>query len=63
MLFHAIKCMDQLVLGVLYAKKKWLEALPPYQGGGGMIKEVKKDSFHMEIFLINMRQAQWQQLK
>ena len=30
-------------LGVLYAKKKWLEELPPYQGGGGMIREVKKE--------------------
>ena len=30
-------------LGVLYGKKKWLEQLPPYQGGGGMINEVKKD--------------------
>ena len=30
-------------LGVLYAKKKWLEELPPYQGGGGMINEVKKN--------------------
>tara|TARA_B100001758_G_C18070828_1_gene433100 strand:- start:105 stop:653 length:549 start_codon:yes stop_codon:yes gene_type:complete len=29
-------------LGILYAKKKWLEELPPYQGGGGMIGEVKK---------------------
>ena len=27
---------------MLYAKKKWLEDLPPYQGGGGMIREVKK---------------------
>ena len=24
-------------------KKKWLEELPPYQGGGGMIGEVKKE--------------------
>ena len=24
-------------------KKKWLEELPPYQGGGGMISEVFKD--------------------
>jgi len=31
-------------LGILYAKKRWFEELPPYQGGGGMIKEVKKDS-------------------
>ena len=30
-------------VGVLYAKKKWLEDLPPYIGGGGMINEVKKD--------------------
>ena len=25
-------------------QKKWLEELPPYQGGGGMIGEVKKDN-------------------
>ena len=31
-------------LGILYAKKKWLEELPPYQGGGGMIKEVTKNN-------------------
>ena len=24
--------------------KKWLDILPPYQGGGGMIEEVKKDN-------------------
>ena len=24
-------------------KKKWLEKLPPFQGGGGMINEVKKE--------------------
>ena len=24
-------------------KKRWLDDLPPYQGGGGMISEVKKD--------------------
>jgi len=27
--------------GVLYGKKKWLEAMPPYMGGGEMIKSVK----------------------
>ena len=27
----------------MYAKNKWLEELPPYQGGGGMIGEVKKE--------------------
>ena len=45
--FYTISCHKMYGptgLGILYAKKKWLEELPPYQGGGGMIKEVKKDS-------------------
>ena len=44
--FYAISCHKMYGptgLGVLYGKKKWLEKLPPYQGGGGMIREVKKD--------------------
>ena len=43
--FYAIsghKMYGPTGIGVLYAKKKWLEDLPPYQGGGGMISEVKK---------------------
>ena len=27
-------------VGILYGKKKWLDKLPPYQGGGDMIKTV-----------------------
>jgi cysteine desulfurase / selenocysteine lyase len=27
-------------IGILYGKEKWLDRLPPYQGGGEMIKEV-----------------------
>jgi len=27
-------------IGILYGKKEWLNKLPPYQGGGEMIKEV-----------------------
>ena len=45
--FYAISCHKMYGptgLGILYAKKKWLEQLPPYIGGGGMISEVKKDS-------------------
>ena len=30
-------------LAFFMLKKKWLDELPPYQGGGGMISEVKKD--------------------
>ena len=43
--FYAISCHKMYGptgLGILYAKKKWLEELPPYQGGGGMIDRVKK---------------------
>ncbi len=44
--FYAISCHKMYGptgLGILYAKKKWLEELPPYQGGGGMIERVKKN--------------------
>jgi len=45
--FYVISCHKMYGpngLGILYAKKKWLDELPPYQGGGGMISEVKKDA-------------------
>jgi cysteine desulfurase / selenocysteine lyase len=44
--FYAISCHKMYGpngLGILYMKKKWVDDLPPYQGGGGMINEVKKD--------------------
>tara|TARA_Y100000590_G_scaffold301378_1_gene339791 strand:- start:1218 stop:2438 length:1221 start_codon:yes stop_codon:yes gene_type:complete len=44
--FYAISChkvYGPTGVGILYAKKKWLEELPPYIGGGGMISEVKKN--------------------
>jgi cysteine desulfurase/selenocysteine lyase len=44
--FYAISCHKMYGpngLGILYAKKKWLDKLPPYQGGGGMISEVLKE--------------------
>jgi cysteine desulfurase/selenocysteine lyase len=31
--------------GVLYGKKEWLEKLPPYQGGGDMIRSVWLDHY------------------
>ena len=30
-------------IGVLYGKEKWLEKMPPYQGGGEMIESVSFD--------------------
>jgi cysteine desulfurase / selenocysteine lyase len=31
-------------IGVLYAKKKWLDELPPFLGGGEMIREVSEET-------------------
>jgi len=45
--FYAISChkvYGPTGVGILYAKKKWLEKLPPYIGGGGMINEVNKNT-------------------
>ena len=44
--FSAHKVYGPTGVGLLYAKKKWLEKLPPYIGGGGMISEVKKDKIN-----------------
>ena len=41
--FSVHKVYGPTGVGILYAKKKWLEKLPPYMGGGAMISEVKKD--------------------
>ena len=44
--FYAISCHKMYGpngLGILYMKKEWVDDLPPYQGGGGMINEVKKE--------------------
>ena len=45
--FYAISCHKMYGptgVGILYGKKKWLEKIPPYIGGGGMINEVKKEN-------------------
>lgn len=39
--FSGHKMYGPTGVGVLYGKEKWLEKMPPYQGGGDMIKEVK----------------------
>ena len=41
--FSAHKVYGPTGVGILYAKKKWLERLPPYIGGGAMISEVQKN--------------------
>jgi cysteine desulfurase/selenocysteine lyase len=38
--FSGHKMYAPMGIGVLYGKEKWLEKLPPYQGGGEMIEQV-----------------------
>lgn len=38
--FSSHKVYGPTGIGVLYGKRKWLDAMPPYQGGGEMIKTV-----------------------
>jgi len=38
--FSAHKMYGPTGVGILFGKKEWLEKLPPYQGGGDMIKTV-----------------------
>lgn len=41
--FSAHKCYGPMGIGALYGKRKWLEEMPPYQGGGDMILQVTFD--------------------
>lgn len=40
LVFSSHKTYGPTGMGVLYGKEKWLEKLPPYQGGGEMIESV-----------------------
>jgi len=39
--FSGHKVYGPMGVGVLYGKEEWLDRLPPYQGGGEMIREVR----------------------
>ncbi|MBN2045142.1 MAG: cysteine desulfurase [Anaerolineales bacterium] len=43
--FSSHKMLGPTGIGILYGKKHLLEAMPPYMGGGDMIKRVKLRSF------------------
>ncbi|MGH8564114.1 MAG: SufS family cysteine desulfurase [Gammaproteobacteria bacterium] len=45
--FSGHKLFGPTGIGVLYGKRAWLDAMPPYQGGGDMIKAV---SFQKSIY-------------
>ncbi len=42
--FSAHKAYGPMGVGILYGKEKILDAMPPYQGGGGMIERVTLES-------------------
>lgn len=48
--FSGHKLYGPTGIGVLYGKQQWLESMPPYQGGGEMIRQVSfKGSTYGEI--------------
>ena len=46
LVFSSHKIYGPTGVGVLYGKEKWLEKLPPYQGGGEMISHVSFEKTH-----------------
>ncbi|HVC69776.1 MAG TPA: SufS family cysteine desulfurase [Acidimicrobiales bacterium] len=45
LVFSAHKMLGPTGIGVLWAKRDLLEAMPPFMGGGGMIADVRRDGF------------------
>lgn len=48
LVFSGHKIYGPTGIGILYGKEKWLNEMPPYQGGGSMIKQVTfaKTTYH-----------------
>jgi len=47
--FSGHKLYGPTGIGVLYAKARWLEKMPPYQGGGSMISLVTFEKTHYNV--------------
>jgi cysteine desulfurase/selenocysteine lyase len=43
--FSAHKMLGPTGIGVLWGRRELLEAMPPFLGGGGMIRDVRRDGF------------------
>jgi len=50
--FSGHKIYGPTGIGILYGKEKWLDAIPPYQGGGDMVEKVtfKKTTYNQLPF-------------
>jgi cysteine desulfurase/selenocysteine lyase len=48
LVFSGHKIYGPTGIGILYGKEEWLNQMPPYQGGGSMIKQVtlEKTTYH-----------------
>ena len=49
LVFSSQKLYGSSGVGVLYAKTRWLEAMPPYQSGGDMIRTVSFDKTDFNV--------------
>ncbi len=47
--FSAHKMLGPTGIGVLWGKRELLEAMPPFLGGGGMIRDVRHDGFTANV--------------
>ncbi|MDE3086072.1 MAG: SufS family cysteine desulfurase [Acidobacteriota bacterium] len=47
--FSAHKMLGPTGIGVLWGKAELLEAMPPFLGGGGMIRDVRRDGFSPNV--------------
>ena len=47
--FSGHKMCGPTGIGILYGKSRWLEKMPPYQGGGSMISLVTFEKTHYEV--------------
>jgi cysteine desulfurase/selenocysteine lyase len=47
--FSAHKMFGPTGVGILYGKARWLERMPPYQGGGSMISLVTFEKTHYNV--------------
>ncbi len=53
--FSGHKIYGPTGIGVLYGKEQWLNAMPPYQGGGEMIDQVSIEKTTYNKCLLNLR--------